>query len=157
MVSHILELADELNRILRPPKETKSFMIPILLLAADPDIDTLLRPIVSSVNTLNYNLAKFLVGIIQPLTTNDSTPLLTHLVSGMQSNNLALMIQPLRPALSLNHYSLTFSVWNHTITMNTTSDKLLSPFTLKRNGLNPFYMLLQEILLLLLITNYILK
>ncbi|XP_069992388.1 uncharacterized protein [Penaeus vannamei] len=36
-------------------------------------IGTPLRPIVSSINTFNYNLAKFLVKIIQPLTINEYT------------------------------------------------------------------------------------
>ena len=31
------------------------------------------RPIVSSVNTYNYNLASYLVGILQPLSTNQHT------------------------------------------------------------------------------------
>ena len=31
------------------------------------------RPIVSSVNTYNYNLASYLVGILQPISTNQHT------------------------------------------------------------------------------------
>ena len=83
--SHLLKLEDKLNRILRPLKETINETIYNSILASGSrpgylyglpkvhKIGTPLRPIVSSINTFNYNLAKFLVKIIQPLTINEYT------------------------------------------------------------------------------------
>jgi len=83
--SHLLKLEDKLNRLLRPIKETINEATYNSILASGsrpgclyglPKVHktgTPLRPIVSSINTFNYNLAKFLVKIIEPLTTNEYT------------------------------------------------------------------------------------
>ncbi|XP_069984653.1 uncharacterized protein [Penaeus vannamei] len=80
--SHLLKLEDKLNRLLRPIKETIDEATYNSILASGsrpgclyglPEVHktgTPLRPIVSSVNTFDYNLAKFLVKIIEPLNTN---------------------------------------------------------------------------------------
>lgn len=72
---------NKLNRILRPLKETINEATYNSNLAVGSrlsclygfpkihKIGTSLGPIVSSINTFNYNLPKFLVQIIQPLTT----------------------------------------------------------------------------------------
>ncbi|XP_069976576.1 uncharacterized protein [Penaeus vannamei] len=83
--SHLLKLEDKLNRLLRPIKETINGATYNSILASGsrpgclyglPKVHktgTPLRPIVSSINTFNYNLAKFLVKIMEPLTTNEYT------------------------------------------------------------------------------------
>ncbi|XP_069979446.1 uncharacterized protein [Penaeus vannamei] len=83
--SHLLNREDKLNRFLRPIKETinEDTYNSILASGSRPGclyglpkvhkIGTPLRPIVSSINTFNYNLAKFLVKINEPLTTNEYT------------------------------------------------------------------------------------
>ncbi|XP_069977670.1 uncharacterized protein [Penaeus vannamei] len=70
--SHLLKLEDKLNRLLRPIKETINEATYNSILASGsrpgclyglPKVHktgTPLRPIVSSINTFNYNLAKFL-------------------------------------------------------------------------------------------------
>ncbi|XP_069977499.1 uncharacterized protein [Penaeus vannamei] len=83
--SHLLKLEDKLNRLLRPIKETINEATYNSILASGsrpgclyglPKVHktgTPLRPIVSSINTFNYKLAKFLAKIIKPVTTNEYT------------------------------------------------------------------------------------
>ena len=83
--THILKLEDKLNRLLRKikpligestynnmfasgSKPGTLYGLPKIHKAGNP-----LRPIVSSIGTFNYNLAKFLVPIISPLTYNEYT------------------------------------------------------------------------------------
>nr|XP_027223798.1 uncharacterized protein LOC113815979 [Penaeus vannamei] len=84
-INPVSKLAIRRHRILRPLKETINETIYNSILASGsrpgylyglPKVHknrTPLRPIVSSINTFNYNLAKFLVKIIQPLTINEYT------------------------------------------------------------------------------------
>ena len=83
--TYLLKLEDKLNRLLRSIKTsigeptynalTSFGSIPGVLYGL-PKIHKLhipLRPIISTIGTFNYNLAKFLVQIITPLTTNEYT------------------------------------------------------------------------------------
>ena len=83
IASHILKLEDKLNRILRGLKGTIGEFVYSELYSSGsrpgyiyglpkihkPNIP--LRPIISSIGTFNYNLAKFLVRILKPLTSNE--------------------------------------------------------------------------------------
>ena len=83
--AHILKLEDKLNRLLRTlkpligeiaynniyisgSKPGSLYGLPKIHKVGNP-----FRPIVSSIGTFNYNLAKFLVPIISPLTSNEHT------------------------------------------------------------------------------------
>lgn len=83
--TYILKLEDKLNRVLRRIKnlissETYNFLfasgsVPGILYGLPkihkPDVPV--RPILSAIGTFNYNLAKFLVPILNNLTTNNFT------------------------------------------------------------------------------------
>ena len=83
--SHILKLEDKLNRLLRSIKDTIGDSIYNELhtsgsrpgfLYGLPKIHKLgnpIRPIISTIGTFTYNLAKFLVPLIDPLTKNEYT------------------------------------------------------------------------------------
>ncbi|XP_070000774.1 uncharacterized protein [Penaeus vannamei] len=83
--SYLLKLEDKLNRLLRPIKTSIGEATYNLLTTSGskpgflyglPKIHKLghpLRPIISAVGTFNYNIAKFLVKIISPLTINQYT------------------------------------------------------------------------------------
>ncbi|XP_069974787.1 uncharacterized protein [Penaeus vannamei] len=83
--SYLLKLEDKLNRLLRPIKTSIGEATYNLLTTSGskpgflyglPKIYKLghpLRPIISAVGTFNYNIAKFLVKIISPLTINQYT------------------------------------------------------------------------------------
>ena len=83
--TYLMKMEDKLNRVLRPIKTaigeatynfiTASGSKPGSLYGL-PKIHKLLvpiRPIISAIGTFNYNLAKFIVQIITPLTTNQYT------------------------------------------------------------------------------------
>ena len=82
IASHILKLEDKLNRLLRVIKDKIGdfnynaiyasgsrpgcmYGLPKIHKVGNP-----LRPIISSIGTFNYNLAKFLVPVLKPLTCN---------------------------------------------------------------------------------------
>ncbi|XP_037802991.1 uncharacterized protein LOC119597485 [Penaeus monodon] len=83
--THLLYLEDKLNRLLRTIKSSISVNTYNLLMTSGSRPGTLyglpkvhkanipLRPIISSIGTFNYNVAKFLVPIIAPITTNQYT------------------------------------------------------------------------------------
>jgi len=83
--THLLYLEDKLNRLLRTIKSSISVSTYNLLMTSGSRPGTLyglpkvhkanipLRPIISSIGTFNYNVAKFLVPIIAPITTNQYT------------------------------------------------------------------------------------
>ena len=83
--SQVLKLEDKLNRLLRSIKNTIGESIYNQLRISGSRPGTLyglpkihkpnnpLRPIISSIGTFSYNLAKFLVPIIDPLTRNEYT------------------------------------------------------------------------------------
>ncbi|XP_069977196.1 uncharacterized protein [Penaeus vannamei] len=83
--THLLKLEDKLNRLLRSIRTSIGEMTYNLLTISGskpgrlyglPKIHKIgqpLRPIISAIGTFNYNLAKFLVQLITPLTTNEYT------------------------------------------------------------------------------------
>ncbi len=84
--NHILKLEDKLNRLLRNLKDTViSTEIYNYLYASGSIPGTLyglpkvhkegcpIRPILSAIGTFNYNLAKYFVPLLRPLTTNNYT------------------------------------------------------------------------------------
>ena len=83
--SHILKLEDKLNRLLRSVKDIIGENIYNQLKISGSRPGTLyglpkihkpnnpLRPIISSIGTFSYKLAKFLVPIVDPLTRNEYT------------------------------------------------------------------------------------
>ena len=85
LATHLLKLEDKLNRILRTIKTKIGDFVYSELYASGsrpgymyglPKVHkpgNPLRPIISSIGTFNYNLAKFLVGILKPLTKNEYT------------------------------------------------------------------------------------
>ena len=82
---HIITLEDKLNRLLRKIRSKLTDDVYNFLFASGstPGIlyglpkvhkaDCPIRPILSAINTFNYNLAKFFVPILSPLTTNEFT------------------------------------------------------------------------------------
>jgi len=85
LATHLLKLEDKLNRIIRPLKTILDETIYHSIFSAGSRAGFMyglpkvhkpglpLRPIISSIGTFSYNLAKFLVQIIQPLTYNEYT------------------------------------------------------------------------------------
>ncbi|XP_042893334.1 uncharacterized protein LOC122267343 [Penaeus japonicus] len=85
IASHILKLEDKLNRFLRNIKDSVGDSVYNCLFASGSRPGVLyglpkihktgnpIRPIISSIGTFNYNLAKFLVPLLTPLTKNDYT------------------------------------------------------------------------------------
>jgi len=83
--THLLKLEDKLNRLLRSIRTSIGEITYNLLTTSGskpgflyglPKIHKIgqpLRPIISAIGTFNYNVAKFLVKIITPLTTNEYT------------------------------------------------------------------------------------
>ena len=83
IASYIMKLEDRLNRILRSVKDSIGELAYNTLFASGsrpgymyglPKIHKIgnpLRPIISSIGTFNYNLAKFLVPVLKPLTVNE--------------------------------------------------------------------------------------
>jgi len=85
LATHLLKLKDKLNSIIRPLKTFLDEATQQSILASGsrpgfmyglpkvhkPGIP--LRPIISSIGTFSYNLGKFLVQVIQPLTFNEYT------------------------------------------------------------------------------------
>ena len=83
--SHVLKLEDKLNRLLRSIKDIigEGFYNDLHVSGSKPGtlyglpkihkVGNPLRPIISSIGTFSYNLAKFLVPIIDPLTKNEYT------------------------------------------------------------------------------------
>ncbi|XP_037773698.1 uncharacterized protein LOC119569744 [Penaeus monodon] len=85
LATHLLKLEAKLNRIVRPLKTILDETIYHSIFSAGSRAGFMyglpkvhkpglpLRPIISSIGTFSYNLAKFLVQIIQPLTYNEYT------------------------------------------------------------------------------------
>ena len=83
--SHILKLEDKLNRILRSIKDTigENMYNHLRVSGSRPGIlyglpkihkpNNPLRPIISTIGTFSYKLAKYLVPIVDPLTRNEYT------------------------------------------------------------------------------------
>ncbi|XP_063585791.1 uncharacterized protein LOC134763164 [Penaeus indicus] len=83
----IIQLEDKLNRMLKHLKDNDSISLDIYnqlrasgslpgILYGLPKVhkpDIPVRPILSAIKTFNYNLAKFLVPILKPITTNEYT------------------------------------------------------------------------------------
>ena len=83
LATQILKLEDKLNRLLRKIKDNIGTNIYNKLFASGSrpgylyglpkvhKVSNLLRPIISSICTFNYNLAKFLANLISPVTSNE--------------------------------------------------------------------------------------
>ena len=133
IASHILKLEDRLNRILRSIKASigdcnydKLFAsgsrpgymygLPKIHKVGNP-----LRPIISSIGTFSYNLAKFLVPILKPLTTNEYSV-----------NNSSKFVHELcNLKLSTNVVMASFDVTSlfTNIPLNETTDLILNNLT----------------------------
>ncbi|XP_069995971.1 uncharacterized protein [Penaeus vannamei] len=108
--THLLKLEDKLNRLLRSIRTSIGEMTYNLLTISGsrpgrlyglPKIHKIgqpLRPIISAIGAFNYNLAKFLVQLITPLTTNEYT-----IENSFSFIKEISDLKPLRPVTMVRH------------------------------------------------------